>query len=228
MSADAVQAGSAEPAIELVGVEFDVVEIVRKPFLFTLYDVSNDNITVTLWWDESEWTVSGFGDFSTRANETDMLMRNSNTGAFEVFDVVNNTITSAGPLGQVGLEWTIAGFGDFSGNANETDMLMRNSNTGILELFDINNNTIALADPNVMGQVGLEWSISGVSATPAAAPPTTQLTGTTVDPAVASNSATAQLTQAMASFAPTGAAPAASSPLEQVTPLHHRRPADDV
>jgi hypothetical protein len=29
VSADAVQAGSAEPAIELVGVEFDVVEIVR-------------------------------------------------------------------------------------------------------------------------------------------------------------------------------------------------------
>ena len=73
-----------------------------------------------------EWTIAGFGDFSTRANETDMLMRNSNTGAFEVFDIVNNAITSAGPMGQVGLEWTIAGFGDFSGKTNETDMLMRN------------------------------------------------------------------------------------------------------
>ena len=41
-----------------------------------------------------EWTVAGFGDFSTRANETDMLMRNSNTGAFEVYDISNNTITS--------------------------------------------------------------------------------------------------------------------------------------
>ena len=80
--------------------------------------------------------VSGFGDFSTRANETDMLMRNSNTGAFEVYDIVNNTITSFAPMGQVGLEWTIAGFGDFSGNANETDMLMRNSNTGVFELYD--------------------------------------------------------------------------------------------
>ena len=28
-----------------------------------------------------EWTVAGFGDFSSRASETDMLMRNSNTGA---------------------------------------------------------------------------------------------------------------------------------------------------
>ena len=57
-----------------------------------------------------EWTVAGFGDFSGNANETDMLMRNSNTGAFEVYDISHNAITSAGPMGQVGLEWTVAGF----------------------------------------------------------------------------------------------------------------------
>ncbi len=74
-----------------------------------------------------------------------MLMRNSNTGAFEVYDIVNNTITSFAPMGQVGLEWTIAGFGDFSGNANETDMLMRNSNTGVFELYDISNNNVTSA-----------------------------------------------------------------------------------
>jgi hypothetical protein len=104
VSADAVQAGCAEPAVELVGIEFDVVEIVRKPFLFTLYDVSNDNITgnVVVGQVGLEWTVSGFGDFSTRASETDMLMRNSNTGAFEVYDIANNAITFAGPMGRSG------------------------------------------------------------------------------------------------------------------------------
>ena len=69
-----------------------------------------------------------------------MLMRNNNTGAFEVYDISNNTITSAAPMGQVGLEWSVAGFGDFSGNANETDMLMRNTNTGAFEIYDISNN----------------------------------------------------------------------------------------
>jgi hypothetical protein len=43
------------------------------------------------------------------ANETDMLMRNSNTGAFEVYDISHNAITSAAPIGQVGFEWTVAG-----------------------------------------------------------------------------------------------------------------------
>ena len=104
----------------------------------------------------------GFGDFSTRANETDMLMRNSNTGAFEVYDISNNAITSSRPMGQVGLEWTIAGFGDFSGNANETDMLMRDSSTGAFELYDISNNSITLTAE--MGQVGMEWSVAGISA----------------------------------------------------------------
>jgi hypothetical protein len=165
---------------------------------FEVYDIVNNTITsfAPMGQVGLEWTIAGFGDFSTRANETDMLMRNSNTGAFEVYDVVNNTITSFAPMGQVGLEWTIAGFGDFSGNANETDMLMRNSNTGVFELYDINNNTIAPMTTQ-FGQVGLEWSISGVSATPASAPPTTQLT------------------QAMASFAPSAGTLAASSPLEQ-------------
>ena len=49
-----------------------------------------------------------------------MLMRNSNTGVFELFDIRNNQITSATPMGQVGLEWSVAGFGGFSDNANET------------------------------------------------------------------------------------------------------------
>jgi hypothetical protein len=88
-------------------------------------------------------------------------------------------------------------FEALNANDNETDMLMRNSNTGAFELFNISNNTITPATG--MGQIGLEWSISGVSATPASAPP---------------SSATAQLTQAMASFAPSAGTAAASSPLE--------------
>jgi hypothetical protein len=43
-----------------------------------------------------EWTVGGFGDFSGNAGESDMLMCNSNTGGFEVYDISSNAITSAG------------------------------------------------------------------------------------------------------------------------------------
>jgi hypothetical protein len=86
-------------------------------------------------------------------------MRDSNTGAFEGFDISHNAITSAATMGAVGLEWTVAGFGDFSGNANETDMLMRNSNTGAFEVYDISHNAITSAAS--MGAVGSEWMVAG-------------------------------------------------------------------
>ena len=73
----------------------------------------------------------GLRRFLQPPGETDMLMRNSNTGAFEIYDIGNNQITSAAPMGQVGLEWSVAGFGDFSTRRQrDRDMLMRNSNTG--------------------------------------------------------------------------------------------------
>jgi hypothetical protein len=99
------------------------------------------------------------------ANETDMLMRNRNTGAFEIYDISNNAITSAGPMGQVGLEWSVVGFGPING-AGSSDMLMRNNNTGAFEVYDIANNQITSAGP--MGQMALEWQVAGIAADPPA------------------------------------------------------------
>ena len=68
----------------------------------------------------------------------------------------------------------------------------------------------------MVGQVGLEWSISGISATPASVPPGNALSDAAIDPAgAAQSSATAQFTQAMASFAPSGSASDLTSPLAQ-------------
>src|SRR6202007_95099 len=123
---------------------------------------SNNNITnaVALGQVGLEWTVSGFADFSAKSGETDMLMRNSATGPFELYDISNTQITSATAMGQVGLAWSVAGFGDFSGHAGETgDMLMRNTTTGAFEVYDITDNQITFATG--MGQVGLEWTVSG-------------------------------------------------------------------
>jgi hypothetical protein len=212
---------------------------------FEVYDISNNAITNATGMGQVglEWTVAGFGDFSGRIGETgDMLMRNSNTGAFELYDISNNTITSAAGMGQVGLEWQVAGFGDFSGRANETDMLMRNSNTGAFELYDISNNTITNATG--MGQVGLEWQIAGFGDFSGHANETDMLmrnsnTGAFELYDIGNNTITnatgmgqvglewsvsgfggstgappnTQLAQAMASFAPSSSGPAASSPL---------------
>jgi hypothetical protein len=123
-----------------------------------------------------------------------MLMRNSNTGAFEYYDISHNVITAAGalagvtyPMGTVASQWTVAGFGPFSGNANETDMLLRATSgpdAGDFEVYDISHNAITSAA--AMGAVGLEWTVAGIAADP---------------PSAASSAGLiAQIVQAMASF----------------------------
>ena len=44
------------------------------------------------------------------AGTSDMVARNVNSGAFEVYDIANNQLTGAAPLGTVGLDWQLGGF----------------------------------------------------------------------------------------------------------------------
>jgi hypothetical protein len=56
-----------------------------------------------------EWQVAGFGPFHA-LGASDMILRNVNSGQFEVYDIVNNQITAANSLGSVGLDWSVGGF----------------------------------------------------------------------------------------------------------------------
>ena len=38
------------------------------------------------------------------------MLRNANTGAFEVYDIANNQLTGAASLGAVGTDWQLGGF----------------------------------------------------------------------------------------------------------------------
>jgi len=53
-----------------------------------------------------DWQYAGVAPVRT-AGESDLVLRNVNTGAFEVYDIVNNSIIGAGLLGQVGLDWQL-------------------------------------------------------------------------------------------------------------------------
>src|SRR6266446_8302057 len=50
-----------------------------------------------------------FGPFHA-PGASDMILRNVNTGQFEVYDIVNNQITTANSLGAVGLDFQVGGF----------------------------------------------------------------------------------------------------------------------
>ena len=117
-----------------------------------------------------------------------MMLRNSTTGAFEIYDIKNNAITAASSPGTVGLNFQAAGFGPFHA-AGASDMVLRNTTTGEFEVYDIVNNQITTA--NSLGTVGLDWSVGGFAADP---------------PAGSTGDSSGQLAQAMAGFCGGGAA----------------------
>jgi hypothetical protein len=106
-----------------------------------------------------EWQVLAFGNFDNVGN-TDMILRNVNTAALQVYNITNNQVTGSKPLGAVGLDWQFSGVGDFSSRPGESDMILRNIGTGGLQVYNIANNQITGTD--FMGTVGLEWQFSGV------------------------------------------------------------------
>src|SRR6516165_6199232 len=114
------------------------------------------------------------------------ILRNSNSGGLEVYDIANNQLTGAAFIGNVGVEWQFSGVGNFSSVPGETDLLLRNVNTGGLEVYNINNNQLTGAAP--LGSVGLDWQLGGF----AADPPTGSMGS--------ADGSTSQLVQAMAGF----------------------------
>jgi hypothetical protein len=127
-----------------------------------------------------DWQYSGVGNFSGVAGETDLLLRNVNTGGLEVYDIANNQLTGAAFIGTVGLDWQFAGIAPIhAGGAS--DLVLRNKSTGAFEVYDIAGNTLVGAAS--LGQVGLDWQLGGFA----------------VDPP-SSDGSTSQLVQAMAGF----------------------------
>jgi len=90
-----------------------------------------------------------------------MLLRNSDTGGLEVYDITNNQITGAAFIGTIGLNWQFSGVGNFSGVPGEADLLLRNADTGGLEVYDINHNQLTGAA--FIGTVGLDWQFAGIA-----------------------------------------------------------------
>jgi hypothetical protein len=105
-------------------------------------------------------TLGGFNDSITKSFTSDMLLRNSTTGAFQVYDISNNKITDSFFFGTVALNWQFSGIGNFSGVPGASDMILRNTDTGGLQVYDISNNQIT--NSFFIGTVGLDWQFSGV------------------------------------------------------------------
>jgi len=140
------------------------------------------------------WSV---GDFSSVPGESDLLLRNSSTGALQLYDINNNQLTGSAFIGTIGLDWQFAGVAPIR-TATESDLVLRNVNTGAFQVYNIANNQLIGSAP--LGQVGVDWQLGGFAPTFSVPPPFTgPPPGSSSQPAALDGS-TAQLVQAMASF----------------------------
>ena len=80
---------------------------------FAILDISHDAGTgrFDIGQVGADWQPVGFGNFTGNANETDMLMRQNSTGALEYYDIRNNAVVAAGPLGSIGSSTQVIGVG---------------------------------------------------------------------------------------------------------------------
>jgi hypothetical protein len=56
-----------------------------------------------------DWQFAGIAPVHA-AGASDLVLRNVNSGAFEVYDIAGNTLVGAASLGTVGLDWSLGGF----------------------------------------------------------------------------------------------------------------------
>src|SRR5215831_12620580 len=128
---------------------------------YEIYNLGNNAVLAASWGlVGTDWgfvTLGGFND----GHSSDMLLRNSSSGAFQVYNIApnSNNITGSTSLGTVGLEWQVLAFGNFD-NVGNTDMILRDVNTATLQVYNIANNQVTGSKP--LGAVGLDWQFSGV------------------------------------------------------------------
>jgi Subtilase family len=112
------------------------------------------------------WQFSGIGNFGG-GGTSDMMLRNSNTGGLQVYNISNNQITGSAFIGTVGPDWQFSGIGNFSSVPGESDLLLRNNKTGGLEVYDISNNQLT-GTASIAFPVGADWQFAGVAPVSAA------------------------------------------------------------
>jgi uncharacterized repeat protein (TIGR01451 family) len=131
----------------------------RGDGLYAIYDIGN-NATLDahpLAQVGSDWQFAGLGSVQAGGG-TAMFLRQQNgpgaTGSFEIYNISNNNVASAAPLGQLNGE--VQGIGNF-GSRGENDVLLRNGTAFVVA--DVANNQITGMAP--LGTVGLNWQLGG-------------------------------------------------------------------
>jgi hypothetical protein len=76
-----------------------------------LYDIANNQITGPFFLGNIglDWQYAGVAPIHGPGT-SDLVLRNVNTGAFQVYNIAGNTLVGSASLGAAGLDWQLGGF----------------------------------------------------------------------------------------------------------------------
>ena len=104
----------------------------------------------------TNWNFAGIGDFDGVSNLSELLLRNSSSGAFELYQVASGGGLSGSSVAAVGNNFQVEGFGHFS-ESSTSQMVMQDTSgdasNGQLELYTYQPSTASFSGIDV-GKVG--------------------------------------------------------------------------
>jgi hypothetical protein len=90
-------------------------------------------------------------------------LRDSNTGALQIYNINNNRLTGTASIAfPLGADWQFAGVAPISA-AGASDLVLRNVNSGEFQVYNIASNSLRSSES--LGKVGPNWQLGGFAAT---------------------------------------------------------------
>jgi len=100
--------------------------------------------------------VAGFGPLDG-VGSADMVLRNINSGAFEVYDIIGGQLAGVAALGSVGLDWQVGGFAVDPPTSSQSIGAASDSGLGYVNSMNLGNApTLDVLYGNGAGNIQLE------------------------------------------------------------------------
>ena len=135
---------------------------------FEAYYVNNNTITSSSQVGSvgTTWSFSGQGNFDGASSLSEMLLRNSSSGAFELYHVQGGGVLAGSSVAAIGNNLQVSGFGYFSETSTE-QMAMEQANvspgSNAYWLYTYNPATNSYGSAGASGTIGSNLSVVGVA-----------------------------------------------------------------
>jgi hypothetical protein len=87
-----------------------------------------------------------------------MVLSQTGTGQYQIYNLGNNSISASYWLGQVGTDWRFVTLGGFN-DGDTSDMLLENPTSGAFQLYNVAPNNNNITGSASLGTVGTEWQV---------------------------------------------------------------------